>query len=407
MVESMVDWMTAAEARRLTLRSQGFGSAHRGRVGSRQLRAIIDRLQLLQIDSVNVFERAHYLPAFARLGGYDRTLLDQLTYSSPGPYLEYWAHEAAFLPLTDWPLFGWRMREYRDRQRRDPSGWVSGNGALLAWLRTELAERGPLAASQIEHDAAVRRGPWWGWSDVKRGLEHLFAWGEVVSAGRTRFERRYGLAAQLLPSAVREREVDSAAAHRELLRRAALAHGVGTARDFADYFRLRGPAVAMALRELQDAGEIVPVTVAGWAPGGRPVPVWRHRDSVTARRIRTAALLSPFDPVVWERARAERMFGFRYRIEIYTPAARRIFGYYVLPVLLDDRIAGRVDLKSDRQRGVLRVQAAWAETDAPLELPERLAALLAETARWQGLGSVEVADRGTLAAALAAAVRQP
>ena len=375
-------------------------------VGTRQLNALVDRLGLLQIDSVNVFERSHYLPAFARLGGYDRALLDRLTFDARGPHTEYWAHEAAFVRKEDWPLFAWRMREFRERLN-GPAGWFEVNQSTVEWLRGELAEKGPLVAGEIEHDANHRTGPWWGWSDVKRALERMFVCGEVAIAGRTRFQRRYGLAADVLPAGVLERTVPEEDAVRELLRRAAVAHGIGTARDFADYYRIKGPRVAVALQELEDAGELVPVRVPGWESAGRPLRAWMHRDARKPRVLEAAALLSPFDPVVWYRDRALRIFGFHYRIEIYTPAPKRVYGYYSLPILLDDALVGRIDLKSDRQAGVLRVQSAWTEPGAPPATIDRLLPLLAETAAWQGLERVEVAEgaRGDLAPRLADGMR--
>lgn len=403
MVERMAETIGAAAARRIALAAQGFGRPLRQAVGTRQINGVIDRLGLLQIDSVNVFERSHYLPVFARLGSYDRTLLDRLTLAHRGPYLEYWAHEAAFLRREDWPLFRWRMRAYRERDA-SASSWAASHQGVLQELRAELRDRGPLAASSIERAGNTPRGPWWDWSDAKIGLEHLFRWGEAVSAGRNRFERRYELAEVGLSPQILGRHMDRAAAFRELLLRASIAHGIGTERDFADYYRLKGPEVGTAIRELEELGELLPVTVAGWQSTGRPARAWLHRDARIPRRISATALLSPFDPVVWDRARAERLFGFRYRIEIYTPAEKRIFGYYVLPLLLDDRLVGRVDLKSDRQAGVLRVQAAWREPHAPAETAERLAALLAQIAQWQGLSAVQVVGRGDLAPALAAEV---
>jgi uncharacterized protein len=404
MVFSMSEVLSAPLARRVALAAQGLGRPRPAAVGRRQLNDLIDRLNVLQIDSVNVFERSHYLPVFARLGTFDKTLLDQLTFERKAPFVEYWAHEAAFLRRGDWPLFRWRMADYRDSYGVKAGGWVAENGAMLDWLRAELAEKGPLAASEIEHDANRRSGPWWGWSDVKRGLEFLFYFGEVATAGRTRFQRRYALAEQVIPAETLDKDIPRTDAVRELVRRSAVAHGIGTADDLADYFRIkRAPALA-AIRELEESGELVPVTVRGWERGGKPEPAWLHKDARLPRRIDAAALLSPFDPIVWYRARAQRMFDFHYRIEIYTPRAKRIFGYYVLPLLIDDRIVGRVDLKSDRQAGVLRVQSAWAEESAPAETAERLALLLHETAQWQGLQGVVVGERGNLASDLSGAV---
>lgn len=400
----MVEQLSPALARRIALAAQGFGRPRPAAVGTRQLNGLMDRINLLQIDSVNVFERSHYLPAFARLGAYDRTLLDRLTFDARGPHTEYWAHEAAFVRKEDWSLFGWRMRQYRERYATG-NAWFAAHETTLSWLRSELAAKGPLAASEIEHDANRRSGPWWGWSEVKRALERMFLFGEVAIAGRTRFQRRYGLVEDVLPASVLDRTVADADAIRELMRRSAVAHGVGTLRDFADYYRLKGPAVAVAMEELADAGEVIPVEVKGWTGAGdRPVKAWMHRDARRPRGIEAAALLSPFDPVVWFRDRALRMFGFHYRIEIYTPAPQRVYGYYSLPILLDDELVGRIDLKSDRQAGVLRVQSAWTEAGDGGRVAERLVPLLGETAAWQGLGAVEVAEgaRGDLAPMLAA-----
>lgn len=398
----MVETISGALARRVALAAQGFGKPHPPAVGTRQLNALVQRLNLLQIDSVNVFERSHYLPAFARLGAYDKGALDALTFTGGGRYIEYWAHVAALIPVETWPLMRWKMDHYRHELMNGRDTWARSNAPMLDWLRAELADKGPLAASEIEHDANKRRGPWWGWSDVKIGLETLFYWGEVTTAGRNRFERRYALAEQILPAEILNREVSEADAVRELLRRSARAHGIGTLGDLADYYRIKKAPALAAIRELHDAGELIPVTVRGWEKNGKPIPAWLHPDARLPRRIEATALLSPFDPVVWERDRALRMFDFHYRIEIYTPQPKRVFGYYVLPLLIDDRVVGRVDLKSDRQAGVLRVQAVWAEPGAPAETAERLAALLRTTAAWQGLGEVTVADRGTLAPALRA-----
>ena len=401
----MVEQLSPALARRIALSAQGFGRPRPAVVGTRQLNALIDRLNLLQIDSVNVFERSHYLPAFARLGAYDRSLLDRLTFDARGPHTEYWAHEAAFLRKEDWPLFRWRMEAYR-RRYGAADGWFEANRETVEWLRRELAANGPLAASEIEHDANTRTGPWWGWSAVKRALEYLFLFGEVAIAGRTRFQRRYGLVEDVLDARVLDRSVPTEDAVRELIRRSAVAHGIGTAKDFADYYRIKVAPAMAAIHDLEDAGELIPVRVPGWESTGRPAAAWMHRDARKPRHVEAAALLSPFDPVVWYRDRALRMFGFHYRIEIYTPAPQRVFGYYSLPILLDDALVGRIDLKSDRQAGVLRVQSAWTEPGAPEATVERLAPLLAETAAWQGLGGVEISTeaRGDLVPALATAL---
>ena len=395
----MPDSLSPASARRIGLAAQGFGRPRPDAVGTRQLNLLIQRLGLLQIDSVNVFERSHYLPVFARLGSYDKALLDALTFARRGPYTEYLAHVATFIPTVDLPLFGFRKERIRAKQSHD--AWVQGNRPMLDWLLAELADKGPLPASRFEHVENVRKGPWWGWSEVKLGLEYLFEWGDVVSAGRRNFERVYALPEQVLPPAVIEARIEKDAAVRELVRRSIRALGIGTVGDVADYYRLYNAEAKTALEELVDAGEVRRVAVPGWN-----ATAYLDAAARIPRRIETAALLSPFDPVVWERTRALRMFGFHYRIEIYTPAPKRIYGYYTLPVLVDEALAGRIDVKSDRQRGVLRVQSAWHEPGAPAGMEERLVPLLRETAAWQGLGEIEVMDRGDAARTLAAALGQ-
>jgi uncharacterized protein YcaQ len=400
--------LSAAQARRIALAAQGFGRPKPPTVGTRQLNDALHRLGVLQLDSVNVFERSHYLPLFARLGAYDKADLDRLTFSRKAKYIEYWAHVAALVPIESWPLWRWKMDEYRDKWLSDPNSWVSRNAEMLDWLRAELAEKGPQQAGKIEHETgSKRKGGWWEWSDVKTGLEYLFFFGDVVSAGRTRFERTYALAEQVLPTEVLNTSVPKADAVRRLLLDSAAAHGVGTARDLADYFRLPLTPSIPVLDELVAEGALLPVTVKGWERGGRPLKAYLHPDARIPRRIETEALLSPFDPVVWERDRALRMFDFHYRIEIYTPAPKRIYGYYTLPVLVDDRIVARIDLKSDRQNGVLRVQSAWHEQGQPGGYEARVADLLRRTAAWQGLGGVEVQGWGDLAPAMAVELGEP
>jgi hypothetical protein len=397
--------VSPALARRVALAAQGFGSRPATSVGIRQLTALVNRLELLQIDSVNVFERSHYLPAFSRLGPYDKAQLDRLTTGRESRFTEYWAHEASFLPLDVWPLFRWRMQMYRDRSAGTPDDWSHANRPMLDWLLAELAANGPMRASAIEHDANKRSGPWWGWSDVKTGLEELFRWGDVVSAGRIRFERVYALPEQVFSPGLLGTDVSKADAHRELVRRSARAHGIGTVKDFADYFRLKSAPTLVAIRELAEAGELISVEVPGWGAHGQAGKAWLHRDARQPRTMDAQTVLSPFDPVVWERARALRLFDFHYRIEIYTPEPKRVFGYYSLPILLGDMVVGRVDLKNDRQSGVLRVQSAWAEPGAPADAAARLAQVLLEAAAWQGLDEIVVVPRGNLADGLAAELR--
>lgn len=402
-VAHVADSVSPAAARRIALAAQGFGRPRPDAVGTRQLNLVLGRLGLLQLDSVNVLERSHYLPAFARLGAYDKTLLDRLTFARRAPYREYWAHEAALIPLEDWPLFGFRMQDYRDYYANADDPWLTAHADTLAWLRAELAEKGPLPASKIERDAnAPRRGSWWDWDEVKKGLELMFRVGEVVSAGRTGFERTYALPEQVLPDEVRDRRVPREEAVYTLMAKAARAHGIGTLSDLADYYRLKTADAKPALARLVDEGVVREVTVPGWNK-----PAYLHAEARIPRRIETTALLSPFDPVVWERERAQRLFGFHYRIEIYTPAAKRVYGYYSLPVLVDEALVGRIDLKNDRKRGVLRVQSAWREAGVADAVVERIVPTLRELAAWQGLGELEVVDRGDLARALAAELRLP
>lgn len=400
-VDLVSDTVSPALARRIALAAQGFGRPLPVAAGTRQVAGVLDRLSLLQIDSVNVFERSHYLPAFSRIGAYDRTALDRLTTGRRGRTVEYWAHEAAFIPRELWPRFGFRRGDYR-RKGEAWGGWVAENRHLAEFLSAELTANGPMRASEIEHDANERRGPWWGWSDVKRTLEWMLRTGEVVCIERRRFERVYALPDQALPAQLLGVEPDRADAVRDLVALAASALGIATAADLADYWRLKGVDAKPAIADLVDAGLLLPVTVPGWTTGGRPAPAYLHRDARRPRRVEATAVLSPFDPVVWFRPRTERMFDFHYRIEIYTPEAQRQYGYYSLPVLVDDRIVGRVDLKSDRKAGVLRVQSAWSEPDAPGDTAGRLVPVLHRAAAWQGLGEVLVAGRGDLSPALAA-----
>lgn len=396
--------LSRSEARRIALRAQGLGTPRPAEVAGVHLRREIRRMSVLQIDSVNVFARSHYMPLFSRLGPYDPAKLDRLLFRSRAPFVEYWAHQASFIDAADWPLFAFRMRHYR--ARHEAKGWRGIDAATLDWVRGELASRGPLRPAQIEDDASrAPRGPWWDWSVVKSALELLWFTGEVAIAGRRGFERVYGLAEQVLPASVAGVETPKDEAVRELVRRAARAYGVATARDLDDYWRLGDQrATLQAIGELVDAGELQPVQVEGWTRAGRPAPAWVHRDATLPRAMDAAALLTPFDPVVWFRDRAERLFDFSYRIEIYTPAPQRRFGYYSLPVVIGDRVAARIDLKADRAASVLRVQSAWWE---PSRLPtdvERIAGLLRDAATWQQLETISVSRWGDATDEIAAAL---
>jgi uncharacterized protein YcaQ len=394
------DDLSAAAARRIALTAQGFTDpAPAGRVDRRHLRRVLDRIGLLQIDSVNIVVRAHYMPLYSRLGPYPRTLLDDYAYRDRALF-EYWAHEASLVPVAVHPLLRWRMA------RAASEAW--GSMARIARHRPDyvteilqaVAERGPLRASDLEAPDRPRRGTWWDRSDAKHALEWLFWSGQVAVAKRVNFERRYDLPERVLPPAVLAAPtLEEEAAHRELLLLSAKAHGVGTARDLADYFRINVSRARPRLAELVAEGRLHNVRVQGW-----PESAYLHPAAVLPRWVRARALLSPFDPLVWERARTERLFGFRYRIEIYVPAAQRRHGYYVLPFLLGDRLVARVDLKADRGGGRLLVLGAYAEPGAEQHtVAAELAAELAIMAGWLGLGGVQVADRGDLAPALRAA----
>jgi uncharacterized protein YcaQ len=404
MTACMTASLTLAQARRLALAAQGL---HRprpsGPASARSLARTFERLQLVQIDSVNVLVRSHYLPFFARLGPYDRDTLDRLSSRSPRRMVEYWAHEASFVRPEHFDAL-------RLWQRR---AWVGAHGMETA-ARATLAERivdvlaasRPLTASQLTerlgHVEERRSANWgWNWNAVQRVASHLFEEGTLGSAGRSpSFERRYALADAVLPPGLARRPgLDHEAAILELVRAAVAAHGIGTVRCFADYFRLPLRDTARAVEKLVAAGEAEPVEVCGW-----PGHVYRAAGVPVPRAAQGRALVSPFDSLVFERRRLEQLFGFRYRLEIYTPAARRAYGYYVLPFLLRDAFAARVDLKADREARVLLVNAAHSEPDAPSDTAAELAAELALMAGWLGLDGVRVADRGDLAARLQRAV---
>ncbi|MGK2882771.1 MAG: winged helix-turn-helix domain-containing protein [Mycobacterium sp.] len=397
--------LTVAHARRVAVSAQGFyEAAPRGVVNRAHLRRLISRIQVLQMDSVSVSVRAHYAPVFSRLGPYDRDVLDRAAWShsakAPRLLIEYWAHEAALMSMDDWPLLRWRMREYADG--RWGKEIVRKNPQLAEDILAAVDALGPCTAGQIEahleSEPRGRKGPWWDRSDTKWVAEALFASGALTTATRVGFARHYDLTEKVLPEEVVARELDDHAAVRELTLRAATALGIGTEADIRDYFRMGAAQCKPALAQLVVEGELEHVEVDGWtAPAylrvGQPVP----------RSDRGTALLCPFDPLIFFRPRVERLFDFHYRIEIYTPAPKRQFGYYVWPFLLDGHLVGRVDLK--RTPEALHVVGAFSEPGQDrAHVAAALAVELRLMAGWLGVDAVTVGQRGDLVGALGAAL---
>ncbi|TQK72294.1 winged helix-turn-helix domain-containing protein [Nocardioides sp. SLBN-35] len=395
--------LSLAQARRIALAAQGFLDPAHAAPTLRTFDRTLTRTGVLQVDSVNVLQRAHFMPLYSRMGGYDVDLLRRAASGRNRRVVEYWAHVQAFMPVDLWPAMRHRMDDYRAKRGK----WftVEEGDGLEAALLAEITERGASTARELDDGLPRTKDHWgWNWSRTRRMLDYLYMTGELAIAGRnSQFEIRYDVPDRVLPASVLDAPaMTRAEAHVELVRRAARSHGVGSANCLADYYRIRVGEARLAIDELVAAGELEPVTVQGWKR-----PAYLHREARLPRRIGARSLLSPFDPVVWERDRAEALFDFFYRIEIYTPAEQRVHGYYVLPFLLGDRIVGRVDLKADRATGRLLVQSAWSEPHAPAETAGELAAELDRLAGWLGLGEVEVAPKGDLAPALAAELDRP
>jgi uncharacterized protein YcaQ len=406
-----MDSLSVAQARRVALAAQGFLDPPHAQPTMRTLTRTLARTGVLQVDSVNVLRRAHYMPLFSRMGPYDTDLLRRASTGRRRTLVEYWAHVQAFMPVELWPVMQHRMASYREKRGK---WWpiVDTRPGLEDDVLAAVRDRGPVTARDLEHEFGS--GPrtkehWgWNWSEARKVLDFLYMVGDVAIAGRNgQFEVVYDVPERVLPEGVLELPTpDRAEADRELVRRAAGSHGVGSAQCLADYYRMRLQSGAglkgarSAIEDLVDAGELEPVRVDGWNR-----PAYLHRDARRPRRVSARALLSPFDPLVWERARTEQLFGFRYRIEIYVPPAKRVHGYYVLPFLLGDRIVARVDLKADRTGGRLLVKGAYAEQHAPVETAEELAAELRRLAEWLGLDDVVVDSRGDLVPALSVSLR--
>ena len=391
---------SAAEARRIALAAQGFAAVRPNSPSRRHFSALLDRLGLVQIDSVNVLARAHYMPFFSRLGPYPMEWLDEAAYHVRKRKLfEYWGHEASLIRLDLLSYLGWRMRKaatgrgvwsvVRNIAKEQPE--------LLRRIETEIRNRGPMSAGQLERALLGERrtAGWWGWSDCKKAVEWLFWVGRLTTANRRNFERVYDLTERVFPN-FRAEEISEAEGHRTLIRVAAKALGIATASDLRDYFRLAPEGGRRGVEELASAGELIRVDVDGWSQ-----PAFLDPKARLPRRLEITALVSPFDPLLWDRRRAEKLFGFRYRIEIYTPAHKREHGYYVVPFLFGDTFVARVDLKADRAANTLRVLSAHYEPAVkPREIVDPLGIELAELARWLSLERVEVGKRGNLASAL-------
>ncbi|MDG1582340.1 crosslink repair DNA glycosylase YcaQ family protein [Pseudomonas sp. GOM6] len=392
--------LSLAEARRLALAAQGFTRPSRGVVGPRQLQVQIERLGVLQIDSVNALVRSHYLPAFSRLGHYQPELLDRLAWGAPRQrrLFEYWGHEASLLPLELYPLLRWRMRRAADGQGiyRQLAEFGRQQQDVIRRVLQTVREQGALGAGSLS-TRQEKAGPWWDWSAEKHALEWLFAAGEVTVAGRRGFERLYDLPERVIPPAQFEHsEIDEAEAQRRLLLKSAASLGVATERDLRDYYRLDADTAKTRIAELVEAGELRRVTVEGWKQAA-----YCHGEPSIPRRVKASALLSPFDSLIWARERTERLFGFRYRLEIYTPPAKRVYGYYVLPFLHHERLLARLDLRSERAQGRLAVHAVHLEEvvlseEALHALAEELRAL----AQWLGLVEVALNCRSPVAGLL-------
>jgi uncharacterized protein YcaQ len=403
-----VQTMSADAARRTAVAAQGFADARpSGEVNRRHLAKALSRTKLLQLDSVNVAVRAHYMPLFSRLGPYSSDLVDSAAWVSrarrPRLLVEYWAHEASLVPVEDWPLLRWRMRGHATAPRERYRRLQDKSPGLIDDVLAAVKDLGPVGAGALERELGGGQrqgtGPWWNRSDTKLACEFLFAAGELTTGTRKGFERLYDLPERVLPAHVLAQDPAEQDAVRGLVERSAEALGVATETDLRDYYRLKPAASRAALEDLVEAGTVEPVAVEGWKN-----PAYRHVAARTPRSLSGRALLCPFDPLIWERSRAERLFDFRYRIEIYVPQPQRVYGYYVFPFLLNGRLVARVDLKADRAAGVLLVPGAFAEShsDLGVVVPE-LAEALREMAQWLGLSGVVVGDRGDLAAPLRSA----
>lgn len=398
----MTEALSALTARRIALAAQGFANGRPTVAGRSHVLKTIERLGVLQIDSVNVVSRTHYLPLFSRLGAYPRALLEDLAWGKKPSLFEYWMHEASLAPWSTQALMRWRMEDAAEGVGtwKGVARFLRTHAEFIEQARLEVGKRGAMTASELDI-GAKGAGGWWGWSQAKHALECLFWTGQITAATRRgTFERVYSLPDTVHPQAVRDAPTPHRhEAQRELLRIAARAMGVATERDLRDYFRLGLADTKARMSELVETGDLIPVTVQGWDHQAYLSP-----SAKRPRKIAAQALLSPFDNLIWFRERTERVFGVKVRLEIYTPAHKRVHGYYVLPFLQGEAITARVDLKADRKAGALVVQSAHAEPWSNDQTAPALAAELSLMAGWLGLDRVEIKPKGDLATLLSAAM---
>lgn len=403
--------VSAGFARRAAVAAQGLAAARpAGAPGRRTVNNVVSKTRLLQLDSVSAVVRAHYAPVFSRIGPYDRSLLDELAWADtsrrPRQLVEYWAHEAALIPVADWPLFRWRMTEYEHGRWAGMRRALERNPALGKDILDVIADAGACSAGEVERhlelDRSPPRGSWWDLSDTKLVCEQLFAAGALSVARRESFRRYYDLSERVIPNDIAAQQITKSAAIGQLLNQASAALGIASLADLRDYYRLPTAPAAQAVTELVNEGVLEEVSVAGWDS-----PAYLRAGQRVPRAVTGAALLCPFDPLVFFRPRIERIFSFRYRIEIYTPEHKRVHGYYVFPFLLDGELVGRVDLRADRKTGRLLVPAAFAEPGHDnSRVAAGLAGSLLEMAQWLELDLV-VGERGNLAGELRRAVAPP
>ena len=387
--------ITLDQARRYALGAQGFAAPRpSARLDVRHFRRVMRELGVVQLDSVNVFSRTHYMPFFSRLGAYDRGALDAWLWGS-GEVFEYWGHEASLLPIEHYPRLRWRMER----------GWVWNLGeqrladqpGYLDSVLDQVRRRGPLKTSDLDDPGQRNGSGMWNWSNGKIALEMLFIQGQVATASRPNFVRMYDVADRVIPPALLEAEPpDMEEAQRQLLALSARALGVATAGDLLDYYRIRMPQARPLIAQLVGDGQLVEVEVEGWDS-----PAYLHPEASRPRRVEGRALLSPFDNLIWYRDRVQRLWDFHYRIEIYVPEPRRVYGYYVLPFLLDGDLVARVDLKADRKTGALLVKGAFAEPEVDkVRVARELRAELETVATWLDLTDLVVSPNGDLASRL-------